>query len=169
MEKIDLKYQLSDYENHLIEVYNKNCDIYNSQNTLSESAKTAYTENKSIYNELTLLDTFNEDIMFEMSTFKKEKSGLPFNIWLDDAGIYRTNKHSQPRLKVQDPDDLNSFISVLIDKDEPKILAGKFKRKQNLKSVFEYIKTNYEELIKVWNQEIDASDFITAHNIKNNG
>lgn len=116
-----------------------------------------------IITEFLYLDSFNEDIFFEMAGFKKEKSGLPFNIWLDDMGIMRNNTHKKPRIKVQDPDDPKNFISYLIDRNNPKILAGKFKKKQNDIDIISFIKNTYDDLMKLWNQEIDSTDFINKH------
>ena len=165
MKKINLNYEVSDYEKSLIQEYNDNCIFYDSQKTLNEDAMRVFHRNSEIILILEELDTLNEDIMFEMANFKKEKSGLDFNIWIDDAGSARKNTHHTPRLKVQDPDDEKNLVSVSIDENNPVILAGKFKKKQNLNQLFDYIRTNYNDFMEVWNQNIDATDFINKHNI----
>ena len=40
-----------------------------------------------------ILNNLNEEQLIEMSNLIKRKTGLPVNIWVDDIGIERKNKH----------------------------------------------------------------------------
>lgn len=125
----------------------------------------AYIENKNIYNELNLLDTFNEDIMFEMANFNKKISGLSHDIWIDEAGCERENTHYLPRLKIADSKNSRNRIPIKIDKEEPVILAGKFTGKENIDDIITFIKSSYSDLMKVWNKEESATWFIDKYRI----
>ena len=56
-----------------------------------------------------------------------------------------------------DPDDSHNFISVSISKT-PAILAGEFKKKININDIFNFIKINYIDLMKIWNGQADFLD-----------
>ena len=143
------------YVKELIEEYNSNCE---------KNDTSSFVRNSHIKLLLEALDAFNEDIFFEMARFPKERSGLNYSLWLDDAGESRTNKHYLPRLKVVDPSDKNNLISVSISRN-PEILAGKFKKNENISDVFEFIKKSYDDLMKLWNNEIIGADFIMKYSI----
>lgn len=65
------------------------------------------------------LATINEDLLFEMARIPKNKTGLPYDIWLDPSGISRGNEHSHtPRLKLVTSD--GEQIPIIIS-DNPKI------------------------------------------------
>lgn len=144
----------STLEISLIEEYNTN--ILNLDN-LSEAAS-LIRRNKNILNELSLLDTFDEDILFEMASFSPKQSGLPFEIWLDEEGCERKNTHNQPRIKVTDPNDKHNKVPILISKN-PCILAGGFIKKTDIDDVFNFIIKAYDDLMLVWNRKITIDDF----------
>ena len=104
------------------------------------------------------------DNLIEMSNIRQARSNLPVNIWLDDLGINRKTRHNFARLKVQNDyleRSSNDLFSVSIDKDNPKVLAGKVKIKErDLNKVFEWIKLNYDLLMEHWNGEIDSYEFV---------
>ena len=65
------------------------------------------------------LRALNEELLLEMAHFPKNKTGLPYDVWLDPAGKDRGNEHSNtPRLKILLPD--KGWVPVLIS-DDPKI------------------------------------------------
>ena len=108
-----------------------------------------------------ILDNLNEDILFEMSNLVKRKTGLPVNIWVDDIGVNRKNKHNLPRIKVQnntaDKRQEDTF-SLTISKT-PEVVAGTCKLDNAiLDTVKNYIIKNYNVLMQHWNQEIDIEE-----------
>ena len=147
-----IKENFGEYINSLLEKYLSNEKKINSQPILNESSIELISENKNILRELELLDVLNENIFFEMASLYREDTGLKFTLWIDDAGKRRKIKHNEPRLKVEDPDDSDNFVSISISMN-PEVLAGEFKKKQKLKDVFEFIKENYTELMAVWNNQ----------------
>lgn len=104
------------------------------------------------------------EILLEMSSLKSKRTNLPVNIWLDDIGKERKTKYNLPRIKVQNnylERNNEDTISILIDKDNPKVIASNSNLKQkDLNKIFKWIKINYDLLMKHWNQEIDTIDFI---------
>lgn len=116
--------------------------------------------NDKVVKETVRLITESE-ILLEMSALYKKRTELPINIWVDDIGAGRNNKHNLPRIKVQnnyaDRTSEDTF-SVSISKT-PEILAGECKLKQkDLKEIFDWIIKNYDVLYKHWNQEIDTDE-----------
>lgn len=121
-------------------------------------------------------ETDNE-ICFEMSSFKKDKSGLPVNLWIDDAGNDRNKElpHNIIRLKMQNNTDSHldkdNLIPIKIDKYNPEILLKKGKyqlgiKETQLKDVFNFIIEWYDELVQVYEQKLDIDDF--KEMVKNN-
>lgn len=104
-----------------------------------------------------------EELLTEMSNLVKRKTGLPVIIWVDDIGNNRNNKHFEPRIKIQNDygDRANSnTISMSIDKNNPKILAGEPAIKQkDINQVKQWVKDNYEPLMEYWEGKIDIEDF----------
>lgn len=153
------------YENSLLVEYEfleKEKDKYfqiddQYQNILNKMSK--------IENELDELDSFNEDICFEMANFHREDSGLSCNFWLDELGKDRKKKDKSPRIKIEDPNHKGNFISISISPN-PKILAGKFDKSTNINDIFNFIRKNYTDLMKVWNKEMTTLDFMNKYKNK---
>lgn len=91
-------------------------------------------------------------ILQEMANLLKDKTGLPYDIWIDEQGDDRNISHHIPRLKV-DTDE--GRIPVSIEK-EPKILVDKDIPKFRI--VKKWIMKNYDILIKRWNKEITNTE-----------
>lgn len=163
MEKIKLSYDVSEYEQKLLEEYNKNCDTYNSQPTINEVSKNILLRNQQILKEFEYLDTLNPEPLIEMAMFKKDKSGLSHTIWIDEAGKSRKKKDKLPRIKIQDNNNSDNLVSFLIDKTNPIILAGEFKKRQDISDISEFVKIAYNDLMDVWNQKITGYDFIEKY------
>ena len=72
----------------------------------------------NLYNEEEIRE-INEELLLEMAHLRKNKTGLPYDIWLDPMGKDRGNEHSAtPRLKILLPD--GKWIPVVIS-DNPEI------------------------------------------------
>lgn len=102
-------------------------------------------------------------IISEMSTLRKNVSGLPTDIWLDEGGLYR--RHA-PRIKFKASNDQHTtreYSSMTIE-DEPCI--ENFPKKSNLSSedvekIKLFVKTNKQLLLDLCDSKIDyESEFL---------
>ena len=112
------------------------------------------------------VNMYNNGI-FEMVNFKPEDSNLPYEIWFDEIGHLRKNKHTEPRVKIK----LNNenLIPVLIDK-KPKILlkgtqlkkAEKEFHGSDKKIMFQFISKHHELMLKHWYGKISTLTLLTT-------
>lgn len=100
--------------------------------------------------------------VYEMANLRKNRTGLPFNIWLID----KPNHQHGPRIKVQQ--DYNSsvndneLVSITIE-DEPKVKPNNFAWKltrKDKKLCDEFIRLNKDNLIEVYYGRLDFIDFV---------
>ena len=102
-----------------------------------------------------------EDLLYEMSNFRKNITGLPVNLSLQiETDEEKSYKHNKPKLKFQNnnSDRITSradLIPISIDKTNPEVLIDKPYNKAYYKTVREWIIQNYEALMQFWHQEID--------------
>ena len=114
---------------------------------------------KQISDELKQL--LQEDLMYEMSNFRKHVTGLPVNLSLQiETDEEKHYQHNLPRLKFQNntADRVTSkadLIPVSIDRENPEVLIDKPYNKKYFKEVRLWIIRNYDALMQFWNQEID--------------
>ena len=121
-----------------------------------------------IYEELKKL--YEEESLYEMARISKTDTELNYDIWMDSAGKDRKNTHNTPRLKV---DTGENQIPISIDKDSPElILTHSLTDKEiikNLNTIKQYIKDNYDILIKHWNRELSDKEALNRlHSYKIN-
>lgn len=108
-----------------------------------------------------LKELLKEDLLYEMSNFRKHITGLPVNLSLQiQTDEEKQYPHNLPRLKFQNnaSDKVTSradLIPVSIDAHDPKVLIDKPYNKKYFKAVRQWIIDNYEALIRFWNQDID--------------
>ena len=108
-----------------------------------------------------LKELLQEDLMYEMSNFRKCVTGLPVNLSLQiETDEEKQYQHNLPRLKFQNntADKVTSkadLIPVSIDRENPEVLIDKPYNKNYFKEVRLWIIRNYDALIQFWNQEID--------------
>lgn len=108
-----------------------------------------------------LKELLNEDLLYEMSNFRKHITGLPVNISLQiETDEEKQYQHNLPRLKFQNnnSDRITSksdLIPVSIDPKNPKVLIDKEYNKKYFEEVKKWIIKNYDLLIQFWDQEID--------------
>ena len=86
----------------------------------------------------------------------KSRTGLQYDLWIDDSGTERQVQHNKPRLKVKVDGDR---IPVSIE-DEPEILVNKKIPKFN--KVSSWIKNHNNDLMRYWNREINDKEFIRS-------
>ena len=101
----------------------------------------------------TFHDLWISAVLRESNLFKF-KTGLPYDLWIDDSGAERQVQHNEPRLKVKVNNDL---IPVSI-KDTPMILADK--KIPKFGKVSSWIKNKRSVLMQYWNKEIDKEKAI---------
>ena len=121
--------------------------------------------NKDKLNEELIKLLCEQQKLEEMSAIRKKDYNLPVNIWIDDKGSERTNKHNLPRLKIQttyeDKLDEKHLLSLSIDK-KPKVLAGEMNELKNkdFKIIKNFVIKNYDLLIQYWKQEIGLRELL---------
>lgn len=101
----------------------------------------------------------DENLLLEMATVSKSKIGLPYDLWLDPAGIDRGNEHvNNPRIKIKVDD---SLIPIEIS-DDPKIPDSVKKNLDkdipNLAAVKNYVKAYKKVLLAHYYKKIDDKD-----------
>ena len=102
--------------------------------------------------------------LWEMATFRKDRSGLPVNIWLDDAAHYKKAGHGY-RIKFQkdkgDQPNTKDMIPMTIG-DEPTIVGYKGKvplPATDLNKIKDFIIKNKDLLISLSDAKIDIITF----------
>jgi len=105
--------------------------------------------------------TITEAELYEMARVRPKDSGLSCMLFVSSK-TYVNGKHG-PRIKVSNiPDtfsaDDNFAISIT---HEPVLVAGKCKFKDaELENIFDWIKVNYEALMRYWNDQYESdADF----------
>ena len=106
-------------------------------------------------------EDFEEEIS-EMAKLTKGESDLPYIIWIDCLGKYRERLNNSPRIMVC-LDDKWDFVPVSIDDKEPAVL---FEREvPEFEVISDWIKENFDTLMKHWNNEIDDYEALAALSI----
>jgi hypothetical protein len=114
---------------------------------------------------LTEQENINENMKIEeMATLRKNRSGLPVNIYLNDTGSWAQSGHWK-RIKFQ-PDKSDraitrNMVPMSID-DDPKILIKNPQLSldsKEIEQVKNFVKNNKELLLQLCDQEIDIIEF----------
>lgn len=111
----------------------------------------------------------NDDVtgpaLFEMACLRKNKTGLPVNIYVDDSGAWKESGHAN-RIKFQrdkgDRPITRDMIPMSIE-DNPQILAPNPNMElstSDVNAVKRFVVANRVLLEKLGNTEIDIEDFI---------
>lgn len=95
-----------------------------------------------------------ESNLYEMANISKDRTGLPYDIWIDSAGSSRSVKHNSPRIKVAVdkeliPISISEHPEILIDKSIP-----------HESDLIKFIIDNQEIFLKHWKGEIDDGQII---------
>lgn len=105
------------------------------------------------------------DALFEMACLRKNKTGLPVNIYVDDSGSWRESGHAN-RIKFQrdrgDRPITRDVIPMSIE-DNPQILVPNPDMElsaADVNAVKRFVIENKELLEKLGDTEIDIDDFI---------
>ena len=117
--------------------------------------------------------------LFEIANFRKDRSKLQVNLWLDSLDNSRNVRHNSARVKIQNNKSNNftgrkdlRFQSRVFH--NPKVLLKDYKDKikiseKDLNKMLEFIAENYFILMKHWNKEIDDFEVLNELNSKVNG
>jgi len=129
---------------------------------LDEEIKTAFSGNFTDEE----IEAAQDNRMYEFANLPQSDTGLSVNIWIDDSGFERSNKHSPYRIKFQNNTNPNIRQSDLIPmsiSDNPEILVkGSHLSKVNMKiakEVFEFVKKYHNELRDVVDKKISLIGF----------
>jgi len=97
-----------------------------------------------------------EEVLYEMARVQRKNSGLPQQIFVTTRD-YGTGNH-WARIKVSNiPDTFSKTDNFVVTISKtPQVVAGnpKFNASQ-LEDVFDWVKLNYDTLLKYWNKEYD--------------
>lgn len=121
--------------------------------------------------ERTIIQLFNtcydNDGLFEMACLRKNKTGLPVNIYVDDSGAWKESGHAN-RIKFQkdkgDRPITRDMIPMSIE-DEPKVMVSNPVMElsaSDINAVKKFVVDNKDLLERLGNTEIDIEDFINA-------
>jgi hypothetical protein len=102
----------------------------------------------------------------EMAGFRKEDSGLPVNLWLDDSSRYKRSGHWK-RIKFQN-DHGNKLISdnllTMTISPDPKIPEEDLRQlklnSRDINRLKQFVRDNLDLLSKLADQDITFSTFI---------
>jgi hypothetical protein len=101
----------------------------------------------------------------EMATLRKDRSGLPVNLYLDDSMSYKRGGHAK-RIKFQpdrgDRPITRSMIPMSID-DDPQIMGKNVRLNlstADIDKVKAFVKANKDLLLALSDMKIDIYDFI---------
>lgn len=105
-------------------------------------------------------EEFDEEVS-EMAILTTKNTGMPYKILIDSIGIERKRKNNSPRIMISIDEHYRDIVPVSIDQKNPEVLIDR-KNISDIELIFNWIKSNYEILIKHWNQEIDDFDAILS-------
>lgn len=90
-----------------------------------------------------------------MSVWRKQRTGLPYDVWVDDAANERNTKHNLPRIKIKVD---GRYIPFIID-DNPRYVSNR--NVPHASQIINWIRLNKDVLLKQWNQELSADEAFT--------
>lgn len=161
-EKLIIREEREDYENSLLNEYEMLEKEKDGYFLADDQYNNVINRLNKIEEEFDILDSFNDNMFFEMANFQKRDSGLSCNFWIDEDGKDRKKKDHLPRVKIEDPNHPRNFVSISISKT-PEILAGKFDKSTNINDIYDFIIKAYDDLMKVWNKEMTSLQFMTKY------
>lgn len=87
-----------------------------------------------------------------MAMWSKNDLGLPYDVWVDEAGDSRNNKHSMPRIKI----NVDGILVPVIIGDNPRYISKK--TIPHINKVFKWIQLNKDVLLSQWKLEITSNE-----------
>ena len=119
--------------------------------------------------EVAVTDDVFEEELFEMANYRHDKMAMPVpcNIWAKTFNI-KSRHNKSPSIKFQTNKNIkfepHNLAEMTLNKTNPQIIS---KQKINLSSteinqLKEWVKANYDVLMKYWNLEIDPYELAEA-------
>jgi hypothetical protein len=113
-----------------------------------------------------------------MSNLRKRKTGLPVNIWVDDAGAEREVGHDNLRIKFQTTKahavDEAKLLPMRIMSNPPQVPENLLKKYRGTKDfelsqseyqmIVDWVTDNRDALISLYHDEIELEDFVRVIN-----
>lgn len=108
-----------------------------------------------------ILEYVNDNYLYKHANIRSKVTGQPFDIWVDEFGKTRNNKHNEPRYKVTANDvELDIILhgddSIEIVNDTQDI--RKFKHSKEAMDFIEKFKLPFR---MQWDQQIDTYELTT--------
>lgn len=101
---------------------------------------------------------------YEMANYETRDSGLPCDIWFDELGAGRKNKHTKPRVKIA----VDSKLVPVLVSSQPEIplkgtlltTAEKIFKGSDKKTMLDFIARNHELILSHWNGDITTKTLL---------
>lgn len=112
-----------------------------------------------VFEELNRLD--ESEKLFEMANIRKDRTGLPYDIWVDSHGSNRNNKHSPNRIKI----DVDGSLIPIEVSDNPSIPNSVIKNMERVyiphfSKVKKYVQTYKNVFLAHCQNKIDDFDLM---------
>jgi hypothetical protein len=107
------------------------------------------------------------DELEEMATLKKDMTGLPVNIWVDDSGAYIRGRHAK-RIKFQgdygNKTNAGNLFSMVLSKSDPQIPSNQLSKlrlpSKDIDMIKIFVKKNADILDKLADEKINIGVFL---------
>ena len=99
--------------------------------------------------------------LWSMANLRKDRSGLPVNIWLDESQTYKSSRHGY-RIKFQrDKGDRVSKtnLSTMTISDNPQVIGDHELSSKEITMLKNFVIRNKQALIQLSDMEISIFDF----------
>jgi len=105
------------------------------------------------------------DPLWSMATLRKNRTGLPVNIWVDEGDGSKQGRHGK-RLKFQinrgDNPIPRNFASMTIS-NNPRVIGKHTLSGQDIHAIQNFVLMNKEALEALVDQKIDIEDFLQVN------
>jgi hypothetical protein len=107
------------------------------------------------------------DELEEMSTLKKDMTGLPVNIWVDDSSAYIRGRHAK-RIKFQgdygSKTNAGNLFSMMLSRSDPQIPVKQLPKlrlpSKDVEKIKAFVKNNADLLDKLADEKINIGVFL---------
>ena len=100
--------------------------------------------------------------LWSMANFRKDKSGLPVNVWLDEGQTYKTGGGHGYRLKFQTNRQnqwTNTELAIMTISDIPKVIGEHKLPAKVIKELEDFVIRNKKLLMQLADMKIDFDTF----------
>lgn len=112
-----------------------------------------------------ILEALNNISIVEMAILDKNKTGLPYDVWIDPAGKERRPGHNGRRIKIKID---GVWVPYDIDELRVPLSVGKYKNKRfkKQKDIEDWVKLYRDEIAKYWENKYTEDEIKTILYIK---